>query len=319
MAAYRDTILPMQPTRRTLLWSAGYLASLLTVDTECINANPLDRPVGLQLYTVSDQLNQDFSGTLKRISAIGYKEVELAPTHSRTAAQLRKAFKGAGLTCRSAHMFDSKQSPEQFMDFANELGVKYVVTSFNPPPSVMAAMSALNPDFAAIVRGVEQMTADDYKKSAETANTLGEQAKKRGMQYAYHNHNAEFKRLGDATGYDILLASTDPDLVKMELDCGWMSAAGQDPVAYLKKYPSRYKLLHIKAFRPGEPTVSLLGPGAPTATELGRGVPDYRPIFAAAREAGVEQYYVEQEPPFKDMTALEAIKVDYDYLHTLQA
>jgi sugar phosphate isomerase/epimerase len=268
---------------------------------------------------VGQELDQNFHGTLKRISEIGYREVELAQTHGKTAAQLRKAFKSSGLSCRSAHMFDPKQSPQQFMDFANELGVKYVVTSFNPPPSVMAAMSGPNPDFAAIVQGVQKMTADDYKKSAETANLLGGEAKKRGMQYLYHNHNVEFKKLGDTTGYDILLSSTDPDLVKMELDCGWMTAAGHNPVAYLQKYPNRYRLLHIKAFKPGEPTFNLAGPGAPTPTELGKGVPDYRPIFAAAREAGVEQYYVEQEPPFKDMPAMEAIKVDYDYLHALPA
>lgn len=281
------------------------------------DANPLDRPIGLQLYTVGDELDKDFHGTLKRISAIGYKEVELAQTHSKTAAQLRKAFSGAGLRCRSAHMFDPKHSPAQFMDFANELGVKYVVTSFNPPPSVMAAMSGPNPDFAALVTGLQQMTLDDYKKSAETANQLGAEAKKRGLQYTYHNHNVEFKKFGGTTGYDILLTSTDPELVKMELDCGWMTAAGYDPVSYIDKYPGRYRLLHIKAFKPGSATLTLGGPGAPAPTELGKGVPDYKPIFAAARKAGVEQYYVEQEPPFTDMPVLEAIKVDYDFLHQM--
>lgn len=284
-----------------------------------MKANPLDRPIGLQLYTVGEQLDKDFHGTLKRIAAIGYREVELAQTHSKTAAQLRKAFKSAGLSCRSAHMFDPNQSPEQFMDFADQLGVKYVVTSFNPPPSVMASIKGPNPDFAALVRAVQQMSLDDYKKSAEAANALGEQAKKRGMQYLYHNHNPEFKKFGDTTGYDVLLNSTDPELVKMELDCGWMTAAGYDPATYLQKYPKRYKLLHIKTFKPGPPTLELAGPGAPTPTELGNGVPDYRPIFSAAAQAEVEQYYVEQEPPFKDMPAMEAIKTDYEYLHALPA
>ena len=183
-----------------------------------VAANPLDRPIGLQLYTVGDQLDQDFHGTLKHISSIGYKEVELAQTHSKTAAQLHKAFKGAGLTCRSAHMFDFKQTPARFMDFANELGVKYVVTSFNPPPAIVSSLAGPNPDFGALVKALQQMTLDDYKKSADTANTLGEEAKKRGLQYLYHNHNVEFKKFGDTTGYDTLLTSTDPELVKMELD-----------------------------------------------------------------------------------------------------
>lgn len=282
-------------------------------------ANPLDRPIGIQLYTVGPELDKDFHGTLKQISAIGYKEVELAPTHSKTAAQLRKAFKSAGLTCRSAHMFDPNQSPTKFMDFANELGVKYVVTSFNLPQAIMASMTGPKPDFGALVKALQQMTLDDYKKSAETANSLGEEAQKRGMQYLYHNHNVEFKKFGDTTGYDTILTSTDRDLVKMELDCGWMSAAGYDPVAYFNKYPNRFRLLHIKAFKPGAATLNLTGDGAPVPTELGKGLPDYGPIFASARDAGIEQYYVEQEPPFADMPALEAIKVDYDILHKMSA
>ncbi len=287
----------MKLTRRTVLRSTAGLASLAAFSRKLANPNPLDRPIGLQLYTVSAELDKDFHGGLKRIAAIGYKEVELAQTHSKSAKELRKAFKNTGLTCRSAYKF-GRQTPEQFMDFANELGVKYVVTAFLPQAS--------------------EMSLDYYKKSAETANMLGEAAKKRGLQYLCHNHNPDFKPLANTTGYDVLLASTDPELVKLELDCGWMSAAGQDPVSYLEKYSSRYRLLHIRSFHPGNPTFNLTGPGAPVATELGRGVPDYSRIFQAAKQAGIEQYYVEQEPPFKEMSAFDAIKVDYDYLHALQ-
>jgi sugar phosphate isomerase/epimerase len=163
------------------------------------------------------------------------------------------------------------------------------------------------------------MTLDDYKRSAETCNQLGAEARKHGLQYAYHNHNLEFRKFGDFTAYDTLLSSTDPQLVKMEMDCGWVAAAGYDPVAYLDKFPDRYRLLHIKAFKSGAPTVSLQGAHRPEPTELGRGAMDYKPIFAAAKKAGVEQYYVEQEPPFTEMPAMEAIRVDYDFLHKLQA
>jgi sugar phosphate isomerase/epimerase len=182
----------------------------------------------------------------------------------------------------------------------------------------MASLSGAQPDFDAFVKVLEGMTLDDYKRSAETSNQLGAEARKHGLQYAYHNHNLEFRKFGEVTAYDTLLSATDPQLVKMELDCGWAAAAGYDPVAYLDKFPDRYRLLHIKAFKSGAPTVSLQGAQRPEPTELGRGGIDYKRVFAAAKRAGVEQYYVEQEPPFTEMPAMEAIRIDYDFLHKLQ-
>ena len=255
----------MAPTRRNLLRTAGLTAAATMSNFDPLRANPLDRPIGLQLYTVGDQLGKDFNGTLKQIAAIGYKEVELAATYQKSAAELRAAFSDAGLTCRSAHMFDFQKTPPQFMDFAKELGVKYVVTSFNPPQSAMASLSGAKPDFDAFVKVLEGMTLDDYKRSADTCNQLGAEARKHGLQYAYHNHNLEFRKFGDVTAYDTLLSSTDPQLVKMEMDCGWVAAAGYDPVAYLDKFPDRFRLLHIKAFKSGAPTVSFAGSSAARA------------------------------------------------------
>jgi len=98
-----------------------------------------------------------------------------------------------------------------------------------------------------------------------------------------------------------------------------MAAAGYDPVAYLNKYPKRYRLLHIKAFKSEPASLSLDGSKRPVPTELGRGGIDYKPVFAAAKKTEVEQYYIEQEPPFTEMPAFEAIKVNYDFLHKMQA
>jgi len=299
----------MNVSRRLFLANLGAAATVLYAD-------PLNKPVGLQLYTVSAELAKDFAGTIQQVAANGYKEVELAPTFGKSAAELRRIFSDNGLTCTSAHMFDFSQSPAQFMDFAKELGVKYVVTSFNPPAAV-AAKFGPNPDMNAILKGLEGMTADDYKKSAETANQLGAEAKKRGLVYAYHNHNLEFKKFGGSTVFETLISSTDPETVKFEMDCGWVSAAGYDPVKLLHKYPERIRLLHIKAFKAGPPSITLEGESKPVPTELGRGGLDYRPVFAAAAKAHVDQYYVEQEPPFTEMTPMEAIKVDYEYLHGL--
>jgi sugar phosphate isomerase/epimerase len=108
--------------------------------------------------------------------------------------------------------------------------------------------------------------------------------------------------------------------VKLELDCGWITVAGKDPVTYLARHPDRYRLLHIKDFRKGfTPRTTLLdkNPGAPIPTELGRGAIDYPRIFDAASKVKIRAMYVEQEPPFTEMPALEAIKVDYEYLKSL--
>jgi sugar phosphate isomerase/epimerase len=306
----------MSDSRRRFLYKLG-LATAAIDNLRIAKGDPLSRPIGLQLYTVSAELAQDFPGTIKKVAAIGYKEVELAPTFGKSASELRTIFQDNGLNCKSAHMFDFKQTPQQFMDFAKELGVKYVVTSFNPPASVAASFAAPNPDMNAVLKGLEGMTADDYKKSAEMANQLGDEAKKRGLVYAYHNHNLEFKKQGDQTIFETLLENTNPETVKVEMDCGWVSAAGYDPVKLLKKHSDRIRLLHIKAFKPGPASTTLGGADKPTPTELGRGKPEYKAIFAAAAKANIDQFYVEQEPPFTEMTALEAVKVDYDYLHAM--
>lgn len=307
----------MRATRRNLLRLSGLTAAASMFHANPLSANPLNKPIGLQLYTVGEDLARDFTDTLKRIAAIGYKEVELAASYDKSAAELRAVFAEVGLHCRSAHHFDFRKTPAQFMEFAKELGATYVVTSFNPPPSAMAALNSAKPDLEAMLKALEAMTLDDYKRSAETCNQLGEEAKKRGLVYAYHNHNLEFKKFGAVTAYDTLLHATDPHLVKMEMDCGWVAAAGADPVVYLRDHPDRYRLLHIKGFKPGPTSLNLTGPGKPEPTVIARGAVDYSPIFAAAAKAAVEQYYVEQEPPFKEMPALEAIKLNYDFLHAL--
>jgi sugar phosphate isomerase/epimerase len=162
-------------------------------------------------------------------------------------------------------------------------------------------------------------TFDDYRTMADRLNDLGRKAKAAGLQYAYHNHNFEFRKLdGDRIGYDVLLKHTDPELVAFELDCGWIVAAGFSPIEYFSQYPGRYRMLHIKDFvATTGPSTSLAKDERPQGVELGHGHIDYKPILLAAANAGIHDYYVEQEPPFLDMPALAAIKVDYQYLRTL--
>lgn len=272
--------------------------------------------IGIQLYTVAADLNSDPHGTLNALNMIGYRQVETAGFAKLSAQEFRKALDDAGLHCPSAHVHFSDADPGPLFEDAHAVGAHYAVSSIliAPAPALAGASPRAGmPPFA-------NLTLDDFKRTADLANSIGAKAKQAGLQYAYHNHNFEFKDQGNGqTGYDLLLSQTDHDLVKFELDCGWMVAAGHNPVDYFSKYPNRYRMIHVKDFLPGgQPTTSLMGPDRPTGTELGRGHIDYAPIFPAARKAGVEYFFSEQEPPIVGMTALEAAKVNYDYMRSLK-
>lgn len=306
----------MKTSRWQFLVQSGAVvttATLFAGNISRLHANPLGRPIGLQLYTVREQLEQDFDGTLKQVAAIGYREVEMAGFFGKKPAEIKKSLQDAGLHCGSVHVF-GPGGVQEALSCAKEIGAKYVISSVLLPKQLPEGKS----DLKAFMAALASLTFGDYKSIAEQCNNMGAETKKAGLQFGYHNHNFEFKPFCEGIGYDELLRSTDPELVKFELDCGWMMAAGHSPSAYLGKYPDRYRLLHIKDFKPiSKPAFGLEQSGRPEAAELGRGHIDYRPIFAAAKKTQVEWYYVEQEPPYVDMPAMEAIKVNYNYLRGL--
>jgi sugar phosphate isomerase/epimerase len=306
----------VKPSRRELLIGGSGALVAATFDLgkpSPLYANPLGKPIGLELYTVGAELDKDYDGTLRQIAAIGYKEVETGVSPKRKAADVKKSLQDAGLQCKSLHM--GFGGMEEAIPYAKEIGAKYVISSVTLPKVPEPGKF----DMKAFMAQLALLTLDDFKKIAARCNEMGEQAKKAGLQFGYHNHNFEFKPLdGGEVGYDVILRETDASLVKFELDCGWMVAAGHDPVAYLTKYPKRYRLLHIKDFHPtASPSTGLDESMRPKPAELGRGHIDYVPIFAAAKKTEVELYYVEQEPPFTTTPAMEAIKIDYDYLHAM--
>lgn len=268
-------------------------------------------PLGVQVYMVAAELKADLNGTLKKIRAIGYQHVESFPLAGVSATDFRKALDDADLKCHSAHLMLNADDLSPVFAQANALGAKYAVSSILLPYNEAIQMTELTSKLS-------QLTLDDFKKMAAEANHIGQKAKEAGLQYAYHNHNFEFKDYGGTMGYDLLLKETDPELVKLELDCGWMTVGGQDPVAYFKKYPKRYRLMHAKDFVAVKPSSNSLEPGGhPAITEVGSGKVDWPPIVAAAKAAGVEYYYVDHDPPFAGKTAFEAAKIDYDYLQPI--
>jgi sugar phosphate isomerase/epimerase len=293
--------------------AAGSIA-LLTALPKLLRAESLAKATGIQLYTVGKDLTEDMPGTLDKLSAIGYKSVESAGLAGKTAPEFRKSLDAAGLKCPSSHLFPAPgKTTEQYFEDARTLGSEYIVSSVVIKPN--ASIKSLN-DYINLIAA---MTQDDYKKMAAELNTMALQAKNIGLQFAYHNHNMEFRKWDDGTTtYETLMAETDPSLVKIELDCGWADLGGHPPLELFQKYPGRFRMLHIKDFAPvAHPIVTLDPRTMPEPTELGKGHIDYRPILAAAPAAGVEYIFVEQEPPFTKFTALEAAKADYDYLQSI--
>ena len=271
---------------------------------------PHGLPIGIQLYMVNADLMKDPAGTLKRIAEIGYSEVETAGWGKLSAAQFRDLLRDAGLRAPSAHFGFGTEDTGKLLDDAKTLGVEYVVSSMLAPKDEGVG------DF---FKNLNSLSADDFRRIAAQANEIGQKAKAAGMQYAYHNHNFEFREVSDGkTGYDILIQETDASVVKFEADCGWMKVGGKDPVEYLRRHGNRIAMLHVKDFKNiTKPVTALFSPDRPIATELGRGSVDLKPIVDAGLKAGVKHIFVEQEGPFKEVPAVEAAEIDYRYLKSL--
>ena len=261
--------------------------------------------VGVQLYTVRADMEKDFDGTLAKVAAIGYKEVEFAGYFGRTAEQVRDTLNQHGLVSPSAHLdFPTVSNPEKWaraLEDAATIGQTFLV----------------NPWVDESIRN----QPDAWRRIAEVYNTAGAASKAHGIQFCYHNHNFEFYPREDAGGklpFEILLGATDPKLVKMELDLCWISAAGKDPLDYFHRYPGRFPLVHVKGLRQvpaPSPTPVPIDKVLPYLTDVGHDdVIDWNRIFAGSKEAGIEHYFVEHDVP-KD--AFASLKASYDYLSRL--
>jgi sugar phosphate isomerase/epimerase len=265
---------------------------------ESLFANPYGKPIGLQLYTLRDALEQDAAGTIQQVAKIGYKDVEIYSLYGKSAAEFSKILKDNGITASSGHYLlpDVKNKWDQRVEEAGTLGLKYMVN--------------------AILMPEERTSFDDFKRLVDVFHKAGEAAYKVGIHFCYHNHNFEFTRYGDTTAYEYFLNTLDPKLVKYEMDCFWVTHAGEDPVAYFKKYPGRFPLLHIKDMKdkpaPSHELDAKLGLFAP----VGKGTIDWKRIFAAARDGGMQHYYVEED--YCEQPPLEAVKLSYEYLSKLK-
>lgn len=289
--------------------SLAVLAAMTSVRSYAAGAGtgPLGLPIGLQLYTVREEASRDLLGTLKKLQAIGYREVETAGFYGKSGKELRKILADHGMTAPSAHssMGELQKGMQKLVDGAAEVGAKYLICAF-------PALPGNKPPAAAIA---EEITLEDWKWNAEQLNKLGELAKKAGLQAGYHNHNMEFRSYNGVVAFDQLLQWTDPKLVTIELDLAWVVTAGLDPVKYLKQYADRISLLHVKDVR--KDAVTAVEEIKAQTVEIGRGKIDWQRTFAACDPQHLKHYFVEQEN-FTGST-IDAVRASFDYLSALEA
>ena len=300
-------------TRRAFLRSASAAAIGTGLAGQAWEAHalPLGLPLGLQLYSVREQLAKDYEGTLKQVASLGYQEVEAAGFYGRSPAQVKGALTAAGLRMPSSHYSatDLLKNFDATLAFGQALGLQYIICSF---PAIKDPSRLKDPSFHGMV---EAFTLDDFRWNAEQFNEWGRKVKAAGMQFGYHNHTMEFRPLDGVVPFDEMMRLTDPALVTFEMDCGWVTVGGGDPVALLRKYPTRISMLHIKDFKATAQPATVLNP--PPAAELGQGTVKFRPIFEAARNASIQHMFVEQEA--FDIPPYEALRIDAQYMQTIQS
>lgn len=281
----------MSSSRRDFLKTSAALTAAVCVRSTNLHAATPEMPIGLQLYSVRDLLPKDFERTLAHLSAAGYKEVEAAGYWKKSAAEWKRAMDEVGLRCVSTHhpLEMLKKEEDKLIEYGHAIGLEYMICSW----------TGMHRDPAK--KG--ELTLDDWRWVADEFNRIGEKVKAAGMQFGYHNHTPEFGSEGGIVFYDELIQRTDPKLVCFEMDCGWVAASGHDPVAYLRKSPDRFPLLHVK-------NMVKNADGKFHSTVMGHGTIDYHPIFKAA--TGLKHYFIEQEDFTGDI--LVELSEDAEYM-----
>jgi sugar phosphate isomerase/epimerase len=276
-------------SRRSFLKTSALLSAGLLVAPQLFAYDK--KYIGLQLYTVRDHMAKDVAGTLAKVAQIGYNSVEASYGDGKFYGLDGGAFgallKQNGLIMPSCHYILGEASStakgtilhgwDKAVEDASQIGLKYMICAWLAPS--------------------ERGSLEHYKQVAEDLNKAGETCKKAGIQLCYHNHDFEFIQENGKYPYEILLDSTDKNLVKMEMDLYWMTKAKQDPIALFNKNPGRFPLLHLKDMDKTDKQMF---------TEVGNGIIDFKKILSHAKTAGVKYFFVEEDvcpgDPFDSIT-----------------
>ena len=243
--------------------------------------------VGVQLYTLRNEMRRDPEGTLARIAEIGFSEIEWWGEFGRTPQQLRALLDRHRLRAPAWHL-----APEQLeaarldetLRTAEAMGHRHLIVAWLP---------------------AQQRNADGFKRIGELLSNAGRRLATAGIRTGYHNHDFEFARIGNETVWDVLLANTDASVVDLELDCFWAFKAGHDPIAMLQRYRDRITHLHIKD-----------SAGAPEhrQVDVGAGVIDWKRLLEVATAGRVKHVFVEHDEP---ADAWATVRAGREHLRTL--
>ncbi|QMU29945.1 sugar phosphate isomerase/epimerase family protein [Adhaeribacter radiodurans] len=287
--------------RRNFLMQTGAMALSGLLTANKLSANFLSdsaamRPIGLGLFTLFNVIDQDVTGILKKVAALGYQEIESAFSkkggyYGMKPQEFAAFTKDIGLTWQSHHVLGAP--------FKLPPGAK-MPTGADGKPISIPPMRNLRDNYQELIDeaaagGVKYLvcantpigTLDEIKSSIDVLNKSAEAAKKAGLIFCYHNHDAEFKKVEGQVPYDMLLSQTDPNNLKMELDLAWAVKGGYDPVALFKQHPGRFPLWHVKDLTQDRQTIQ----------PVGSGTIDFKPIFDQAKLAGLQHFFVEHDMP----------------------
>ena len=266
-------------SRRTFLKKGGALTLGSFLLGDCMSLIEERPDVGVQLYTVRNEISDDLEKTLERVADIGYTQIEFAGHkgglfYGKMPRKIRKILRRLNLSPVSGHYAAGIARPDEVGTLSN--GWESALDEMNEVEQSYAALGYLTAD--------ERKSMDDYKRVAELLNKAGESARKRGVQLCYHNHDFEFQEMEGQIPMYYLLDETDPDLVKMELDLYWITKAGFDILDFFEKYPGRIPLWHVKDMDSNG-----------DFTEVGSGSVDFKTAFDNQSVAGMKYFFVEQD------------------------
>lgn len=278
----------MKNRRDFIKQTGAFAAGSLLLPSFVSTSKKIDN-IGIQLYTVRKEMLTDATGTLKQLAALGIKQIESAGSekgyyYGLQPKEIKNICTDLGMKLSSGHIhLDDKW--KQTLEDAITSGQEYLICSSMPTAG---------------------QTIDNYKKTAAAFNKAGEESKKVNINFGYHNHDFEFEKDNGQILYDVLLNNTDPNLVYMELDLGWVIATGNDPLTYFKNHPGRFPLWHLKDMNLQKKE----------STEFGKGGLDILQILQHRKQSGLKYFYVEQEE--YNHSPLESMKENMDYLAKLK-
>lgn len=263
-------------------------------------------PIALQVYSVRDDAEKDFEGTMRQIKAMGYDGVELAGLYGMTAVACKKILDQVGLELVSAHVNLELLEDDAVLDDYAATGIKFVAIPWLPAPKNEA----------------------ELKACIERIRNVGVRCKARGLTLLYHNHDFEFNKIQDAYILDTYYSEISADLLKTELDTCWVNVGGEDPANYVRKYSGRAPVVHLKDFvgQKSENMYALIGNDEAKSDSVGKfefrpvgyGVQNFPAILAASEEAGAQWVVVEQDNPSMDKAPLECAEMSVKYLKSIQ-